>query len=84
MKWSCTSVLRLFSPMRNSVQADVVAIMSQDFILLTGVPSVADDLALGEEKPRWETDLKSTSLGKIEVLGHGFAQAVSGSAEDFL
>lgn len=41
--------------MRNSIQVDVVAVTSQHFILLTGVPSVADDLALGEEKPRWET-----------------------------
>lgn len=36
--------------MRNSVQVDVVAVTSQDIVLLTGVPSVADDLALGEEK----------------------------------
>ena len=56
--------------MRNSVQADVVAAVSQDFILLTGVPSVADHFALGKEKRRWKAfrsrgcsfDLKSASL----------------------
>lgn len=70
--------------MRNPVQVDVVTITSQHFILLTGVPSVADDLALGEEKPRWKNfhseGMKSTSLGKTEAGD----TALPGSAEDFL
>lgn len=48
-KQSHTCVPRIFSPMRNSVQSDIVTVASQDFILLAGVHSVADHLALGKK-----------------------------------
>lgn len=54
-KQNHTSISRLFSPMRNSVQDDIVTITSQDFILLAGVPFVADHLALRKQKTRWKT-----------------------------
>lgn len=56
--------------MRNSIQSDIVTVASQDFILLAGVHSVADHLALGkiQNKTRWDIQsTQSASLGSWDA-----------------